>query len=385
MLSQILPENLSLPILFVMKFILFIAFPLGILGKEIRGLTDLSGAKVIQLKDDLKREFERHYTQRDDHFNRLITERMSDLKQTVGALDQERIESKLKLELLEKKASKLDLITAENTSKSHQNSSDYAQMSENYEKVEQNIKALAEKLNSMSTKISSPITKAKTFELLSSKVAEIDNKTNLLKTKVAFIEQKLPSIQDDAQASFSHVQTRLTDLEASYKSITPLKEQGVIKYLLEQVIQTESALDNYSNGITQLSSKLATVINKTEKEQEDQRIFGEKLKNKVATLSESFKIANFAIGKLQTVTQEQHRTLLPVVEKVDEHEESLLELSGIVNDIADYHLELVQSEEAMADPTLEVEQEDTKVQKESHATATSAKPTRQDDQHGEQE
>jgi len=55
---------------------------------------------------DLKREFERHYTQRDEHFNRLITERMSDLKQTVALLNQERIESKLKLELLENKASK---------------------------------------------------------------------------------------------------------------------------------------------------------------------------------------------------------------------------------------------------------------------------------------
>lgn len=37
MLSQILPDNLSLPIIFVVKFILFIAFPLGNLGKEIRG------------------------------------------------------------------------------------------------------------------------------------------------------------------------------------------------------------------------------------------------------------------------------------------------------------------------------------------------------------
>jgi hypothetical protein len=52
---------------------------------------------------DLKREFERHYTQRDDHFNRLITERMSDLKQTVVLLNQERIEFKIKMEIFENK------------------------------------------------------------------------------------------------------------------------------------------------------------------------------------------------------------------------------------------------------------------------------------------
>jgi len=247
--------------------------------------------------------------------------------------------------------------------------------------MEQEMKALEQQLNSMSTKVSSPINKAKSFELLSSKVSEIDSRANLLKTKVAFIEQKLPSIQDGAQANISHVQTRLTALEANYKSITPLKEQGVIKYLLEQAIQTENALDIQSNDIKQLSSNLTATITKSEKEQENQHASGEKLKKQVATLSESFKIANFAIGKLQTVTQEQYRTLLPVVKKVDTHEENLIELSAIVNDIADYHLELVQSEEAMADPTttLEAEQE-TEAQKESHDTTSLAKPMRHEDQ-----
>lgn len=37
MLFQILPGNLALPLVFVFKFILFIAFPLGTLAKEIRG------------------------------------------------------------------------------------------------------------------------------------------------------------------------------------------------------------------------------------------------------------------------------------------------------------------------------------------------------------
>ncbi|KAK4517040.1 tropomyosin-2 [Mucor velutinosus] len=368
-----------------MKFILFIAFPLGTLGKEIRGLTELSGAKVIQLKDDLKREFERHYTQRDEHFNRLITERMLDLKQTVTILNQERIESNLKLELLENKVNQLvakyDLITAENTSKDHQHKLGYVQLSEKYEKMEQGMKALEQKFDSKSTKVSSPINKAKSFELLSSKVSEIDSRVNLLKTKVAFIEQKLPSIQDGVQANCSHVQTRLTALEANYKSISPLKEQGVIKYLLEQAVQTENTLDIYSNDIKQLSNNLTTVVNKTEKEQEDQRISGEKLKKQVAALSESFKIANFAIGKLQTVTQEHYHTLLPIAKKVDTHEGHLTELSSIVNDIADYHLELVQSEETTADQTLEVEQE-TKAKKERHDTTTLAKPASQDNQHG---
>ncbi|GAN05849.1 hypothetical protein MAM1_0103c05325 [Mucor ambiguus] len=369
-----------------MKFVLFIAFPLGTLGKEIRGLTDLSSAKVVQLKDDLKREFERHYTQRDEHFNRLITERMSDLKLTVMNLNQERIESKTKLELLEKKVdrieSKFELIEAENTSQGHQNKFDYIQLSKKHEKMGQEMKVLEQKLDSMSTKMSSPINKAKKIELLSSKVSEIDGIANLLTTKVAFIEQKLPSIQDDEQVNLSHVQTRLTALEANYKSITPLKEQGVIKYLLEQAVQTENALDNHSNDLKQLSSILTNALNTKEKEQEDQRLSREKLKKQVATLSESFKIASFAIGKLQTVTQEQYRTLLPTVKKVDTHEENLIELSAIVNDIADYHLELVQSEEAMADPTLEMGQA-TEAQKEIHDTTTLAMPVSQDNQHNE--
>lgn len=63
---------------------------------------------------DLKREFERHYTQRDDHFNRLITERMSDLKQTVVLLNQERIESKIKMEIFENKVFICDIMHPEN-------------------------------------------------------------------------------------------------------------------------------------------------------------------------------------------------------------------------------------------------------------------------------
>lgn len=63
---------------------------------------------------DLKREFERHYTQRDDHFNRLITERMSDLKQTVVLLNQERIESKIKMEIFENKVFICDIMHLEN-------------------------------------------------------------------------------------------------------------------------------------------------------------------------------------------------------------------------------------------------------------------------------
>ncbi|OAD00888.1 hypothetical protein MUCCIDRAFT_112308 [Mucor lusitanicus CBS 277.49] len=341
------------------------------------GLTDLSGAKVIQLKDDLKREFERHYTQRDEHFNHLISERMSDLKQTVILLNQERIESKLKLELLENKVdqlvSKFDL-AATSEDKGHQNKLDYAQLSEKYETMKQEMKALEQRLDSMPTRVSSPINnKGKSFELLSSKVSEIDSRANLLKTKVAFIEQKLPSIQDGAQASLSDVQTRLTALEANYKSITPLKEQGVIKYLLEQVVETENTLDNHANDIKQLSSNLATAIDKTEKEQQEQRISAEKLKKQTSALSESFKIANFAIGKLQTVTQEHYRTLLPISKRVDVHEESLTELSGIVNDIADYHLELAQAEEAMSDSSaFGVEQEIDETQKESQDTTTAA-------------
>lgn len=82
------------------------------------------------------------------------------------------------------------------------------------------------------------------------------------------------------------------------------------------------------------------------------------------------------------MTQEQYRTLLPIAKKVDTHEENLIELSTIVNDIADYHLELAQSEEAMADPTLEVEQE-TEAQKESHDMTSLAKPMHHEDQHDE--
>ncbi|CAO3635981.1 unnamed protein product [Mucor fragilis] len=378
MLSQILPDNLSLPIIFVVKFILFIAFPLGNLGKEIRGLTDLSGAKVVQLKDGKLADVYPLLT--------LIAERMSDLKQTVILLNQERIESKLKLELLEAKVDQLvgkfDHVAAASTFQGRQDKLDYAQLSEKYEKVEQEMKALEQQFNSMSIKVSSPINKAKSFELLSSKVSKIDSRANLLKTKMAFIEQRLPSIQGGAQANISHVQTRLTALEASYKSITPLKEQGVIKFLLEQAVQTENTLDIHSNDIKQLSSNLAATVNKSKKEQENQHASGEKLKKQVATLSESFKIANFAIGKLQTVTQEQYRTLLPIAKKVDTHEENLIELSTIVNDIADYHLELAQSKEAMADPTLEVEQE-TEAQKESHDMTSLAKPMHHEDQHDE--
>ncbi|KAL7335209.1 hypothetical protein PS15p_200714 [Mucor circinelloides] len=386
MLFQILPGNLALPLVFVFKFILFIAFPLGTLAKEIRGLTNLSGAKVVQLKDDLKREFERHYTQRDEHFNRLITERMSDLKQTVALLNQERIESKLKLELLENKVdqvvAKLELISAEDISKTQQNKLHYVQLSEKWEKVDKEMAALGKKFNSMSTKASSPVNKAKNYELLSSKISEVDSRANLLKTKVAFIEEKLSSTQDSVQTNFSYFQTRLTALEANYKSITPLKEQAVIKYLLEQVIATENALDMQSNDIKQLSNSLTDQINKAEKEQGDRRTFGENLKKQVAKLTEEFKITNFAIGKLQTVAHEHYRTLLPTVEKVNAHEEHLVELAAIVNDIADYHMQLVNSEDTIADPILEV-QDETEARKESHDTAL-AKPTRQGDQHDKQ-
>lgn len=248
--------------------------------------------------------------------------------------------------------------------------------------MDKEMAALGKKFNSMSTKASSPVNKAKNYELLSSKISEVDSRANLLKTKVAFIEEKLSSTQDSVQTNFSYLQTKLTSLEANYKSITPLKEQAVIKYLLEQVIATENTLDMQSNDIKQLSNNLTDQINKTEKDQEDHRTFGENLKKQVAKLTEEFKITNFAVGKLQTVTHEHYRTLLPTVDKVNAHEEHLVELAAIVNDIADYHMQLVSSEDTMTDPILEV-QDETEARKESHDTAL-AKPTRQGDQHYKQ-
>ncbi|CEP07853.1 hypothetical protein [Parasitella parasitica] len=415
MFTEILPGPLAAPVIFILKFILFIAFPMGTLAKEIRGtypvksyklnvhkfdinqpvgLTDLSGAKVVQLKDDLKREFERHYTQRDEHFNRLINERMSDLRQTVISLSQERVETKTRLELIENKFEQLSTKfkvfgTTESAekNKSQQDMSGYYQLVEECKMMKQEMKLLQEKCTAVSPIALNSSEVSQSFELLMLKIPDIETKTNALETKIAEFDNRievmamksitaaedvskitlalttqLEELEKKAEVSTGNlgflkelddeataVETKLDKLTNEVGKMTSIEDQPVIKLLLEQSLNTEYLIEAIKKDLKQISTKFNNQIKMNENGKKSSNVKSEAddqaLKKEVAKLTNEMKYVNHAIGKLQTVTHEQYRTLLPTVQKVNESSDHLAELAAIVDDITSYHLNLVTPNE----------------------------------------
>ncbi|KAI8639900.1 hypothetical protein BD408DRAFT_470985 [Parasitella parasitica] len=335
---------------------------------------------------------------------------MSDLRQAVITLNQERIEIKTKLESFEDKFGKLSVkFKAFSTTEScgiQQDTHGYSHLLKECEMIKQEMKLLKETYTAVLPVSSSQGKVSQNYELLASKVPDLEIESNALQIRMAEFDEKIEAMtmrsitaiedgnkvthalktqleeletktemftRDSAKLDKTIIlETRLNELANDVGKMVPLEDQPVIKLLLEQSLSTEYLIETITEDIKQISTKFNNQIRKNENEKKSINFNGEAdnqaLKKEVAELTNEIQCVNHAIGKLQTVTHEQYRTLLPTVQKVNENSDHLAELAAIVDDITSYHLKLVTPNET--DSNVVSNQES--VQHETHGQDTKA-------------